>query len=367
MTATEPRADRAADRRLSALRERVADAELDGLLVSHAPNLRYLTGFGGSAGLLLVRPGDALLLVDSRYAEQAADEVGPAVEVRLAGDGLLDGLAAALEGRGTAVLGYEAHRVTVSEAGRLAEKAGGAEWREAGGLVEELRAVKDDAEIGSMGRAAEVACRALGEALEVVEEGMTEREVVAELEYRLRRAGSGPPAFDSIVAAGSRSALPHARPSDRALREGDLVLFDLGATVDGYCSDMTRTVTLGPAAPWQAEMHATVRAARDAAVEAVEPGRPARDVDRAAREVVDRRRDEGGFGHSVGHGLGLEVHEKPSLSSRSDDTLQAGNVVTIEPAVYLRGRGGVRVEDDVVVRDPPEVLTDGFRRDLLEI
>lgn len=361
MTVGTPRVGSPPSQRVRALRGRLSDEGLDALLVSHPPNLRYLSGFSGSAGLLLVDPEEALLLVDSRYEEQAEEEASDAVAVRLAEDGLVTGLAAEVTGRAELALGFEAHRTTVRRARRLAEETEGTEWRETDGLVEGIRARKDGAEIDLLREAGRVACRALDDALGLVEPGMTEREVVAELEYRLRRAGSGPPAFDSIVASGPRSARPHARPSERRLREGDLVLLDLGATVEGYRSDVTRTVVLGSPEPWQRRAHAAVRAARDAALSAVEPGRPAREVDEAARAALEDRSVEGAFGHSVGHGIGLEVHEEPSLSANSDDILQEGNVVTIEPGVYLRGRGGVRVEDDVVVGDRPDVLTDAPR------
>lgn len=366
MTAGATRAAAPSARRLDELRARLPEEELDALLVSHPPNFRYLTGFTGSAGLLLVDRERALLLVDSRYEGQARDEAGDGVEVRLAEDGLRDAVADELSGDRSGVVGYEAHRVTVRDARRLEEESAGAEWRETGGIVEELRARKEPGEIELLREAARVASRALVEVLGLVEAGATEIEVAAELDYRLRRGGTGPPAFDSIVASGARSALPHARPSGREIREGDLVLFDFGATVEGYCSDVTRTVVVGRARPWQREVHEAVRAARGAALSAVEPGRPAADVDAAARAALEERSVEGAFGHSVGHGIGLEVHEKPSLSGRSDDILHAGNVVTIEPGVYLHGRGGVRLEDDVVVGERPEVLGH-LSRDLVEI
>lgn len=366
MTAAEGTPTSASRRRLEALRARLAEEELDALLVSHPPNVRYLTGFVGSAGLLLVRGRGALLLVDSRYDEQAREQAGADVEVRLAEDGLLEGVADGLSSAAEGAVGFEAHRLTVRDARRLREKAPDPAWRETDGLVEEIRSRKDPSEIALLRTAAELACRTLPEVLELVGPGVTERELAAELDYRLRRAGSGPPAFDAIVASGPRSALPHARPSDRAIRDGDLVLFDFGATVEGYCSDLTRTVAVGSAGPWQRRIHRSVRAARDAALAAVEPGRPASDVDAAARAALEDREVEGAFGHSVGHGIGLEVHEMPSLSRKSDDILHEGNVVTIEPAVYLRGRGGVRLEDDVVVGERPEVLGD-LGRDLVEI
>jgi Xaa-Pro aminopeptidase len=367
VTARATREETRSARRLGSLRARLSEEGLEALVVSHPPNLRYLTGFAGSSGLLLVERERALLLVDSRYDEQARDEAAGEVEVRLADDGLREGLAGELPGAGVGAVGFEAHRTTVRGARRLREEADGVSWRETDGLVEEIRARKDDHEVGLLRDAAGVACRALEQVLALVEVGATEAEVAAELDYRLRLGGTGPPAFDSIVASGPRSALPHARPSDRAIREGDLVLFDFGATVEGYCSDVTRTVVVGAPRRWQRRVHGAVRAALEAAVSAVEPGRPAAEVDAAARTALEERSvEEGAFGHSVGHGIGLEVHEKPSLSRESDDILQAGNVVTIEPGVYLRGRGGVRLEDDVVVGDGRDVISDASR-DLVEI
>lgn len=359
---TPPAAGVARGRRLGALRERIEEEELDGLVVMHPPNLRYLSGFSGSAGLLLVLDGRTVLLVDGRYDQQAREEVAGAVEVRGAADGLREALAAILDGvGGTPRLGWEAHRLTVSRAARLRESAGGVDWRDTTEMVEGIRASKDEDEIRRIAHAGDVATRALEEVLPVVEEGVSERALVAELEYRLRAAGSGTPAFPSIVASGPRSALPHARPGERRIREGDLVLFDFGATVEGYCSDLTRTVVLGPAAPWQREIQEAVRAARDAALDALRPDREAREVDAAAREVLEDRGFGEDFPHSTGHGLGLEVHEGPSLSRKSDEILRDGNVVTIEPGVYLRDRGGIRLEDDVVVGPEPRVLTEAPR------
>lgn len=358
--------------RLRSLRQRLEPEDLDGLLVTHPPNVRYLSGFGGSAGILLVGGDRALLVTDARYGEQAEEEVAEDVEVRVVRDGLVSGLGTALEeagttGAGPLRLGVEAHRLTVSRLRELEEEMEDVEWGETTDLVEELRARKDAGEMERLEEAARVASRAFEAVLRVVEEGMTEAEVVAELEFRLRKAGSGPAAFESIVAAGPRSALPHARPSSRRIREGDLLLFDFGATVDGYRSDLTRTVVVGEAAPWQREAHEAVREALEAATSAVAAGRPARDVDARAREILEERGFGDAFTHSTGHGLGLEVHEKPSVSRKSDDILQAGNVVTIEPGVYLRGRGGIRLEDDVAVEEAGARVLTGAPRHLREL
>lgn len=355
-------------RRLTALRGSLADEELDGLLVSHPANIRYLSGFSGSNGLLLVRDPSVVLVTDSRYREQAEEETPPPVSVRSASDGLLSGLTEILEGGSArARLGFEADRVTVRRARELEERLQEIGWSGTSGLVEELRERKDAGERARIRRAAKVACDALANTLPVIEEGQSEREIVAELEYRLRLRGSGPPPFQSIVASGPRSSLPHARPGERRLREGDLLLFDTGATVEGYCSDLTRTVVLGSASRWQREVHAAVLAARNAAVALLAPGRATREVDRAAREALRETGWDDHFGHSTGHGIGLEVHERPRLHRDSEQTLREGNVVTIEPGVYLPGRGGIRVEDDVLVEEGGgRVLTD-HPRGLVEL
>jgi len=362
------------EERVRGLRARVAESGLDAFLTCEAIHLRYLAGFTGSSGCLLVTPDRLGLLTDSRYEEQAREELArDPVELRITTDGTREALARLVRewllpgdgGSGEDAaprVGIEDERLTVAALRRLREAVPEVGWEPAGEPVERLRAMKGSLELDRLRRAAAMAGRALESTLERVEEGMTERELVAELEYRIRTEGSGPPAFDSIVASGPRSALPHAEPSGRELREGDLLLLDLGATCEGYRSDVTRTVVLGPASEWQRDLHDAVRAAQRAAREAIAPGVEAREVDRRARETLGERGLADRFGHSTGHGVGLEVHEAPSLSRESDDILQEGHVVTVEPGAYLPGRGGVRIEDDVVVgRDGPGVLTDSPR------
>jgi len=354
--------------RLDRLRGRLSAESLDGLVTGHPPNVRYLSGFTGSSGLLAILPDRAVLITDFRYEEQAGSELSPSFELEIARDGGF-GLLGELLGAGGAGLrlGFEAEHVTVRDHGLLEEKASGPEWTATSDLVEALRARKDAAELALLGRAADVACRALARTLEAVEAGMTELEVTAELEHDLRSEGSEGPAFETIVAAGPRSALPHARPSERPLAGGDLLLIDFGAVIGGYRSDITRTFVLGPSAPWQEEVHAAVLAARKAALEAARPGVPARDVDAATRDSLEAAGFGERFGHATGHGIGLEVHEGPGLSRRSDAILREDHVVTIEPGVYLPGRGGVRVEDDVVLGAGGARLLTDFPADLREL
>lgn len=360
---TDPRPDR-----LLRLGERLRAASLDGLLVGHLPNIRYLTGFSGSSALLIaLRGGDVHLLTDFRYEEQAREECPSGVSIRITRDGLFQALGELLEGGVPRRLGFEAAYLSVRDRRELGERCGRATWEDAPAAIEEMRVRKDREELELIRSAVSIAEQALEETLGLVREGASERELAAELHYRLRIAGSGPLPFDPIVAGGPRSALPHAEPGARAVVEGDLLLFDFGATAGGYCCDVTRTVTLGVAREWQREIHRAVLEARAAALSVIAPGRPGRAVDRAARRALDDRGWGERFGHSTGHGIGLEVHEAPRLARRSKDVLVTGNVVTVEPGVYLPGRGGVRIEDDVWVDDEgPRVLT-RFSRDLLEL
>lgn len=340
---------------------------MDGLLVAHPPNLRYLCGFTGSAGMLLIDAERSLLVTDGRYAEQAEAEVVGPVEVAVTGEGLA-GEAAARAGRwGLDAVGVESLHTTLRDLERLRERGESIRWTGVGGWTEEERSRKEPGEVDAIERAACLAEEVLGAFLQEVEPGSTEGELAARLDFLLRSAGSEGTAFDTIVAAGPRSALPHARPSGRAVVEGDLLLVDFGAVVDGYCSDVTRTVTVGTARPWQVELHEVVLAAQEAALGALATGTECRAVDRAAREVLEEAGYADAFLHGTGHGLGLEVHEEPRLHRSSEARLAPGHVVTVEPGAYLRGRGGVRIEDDVALESGgPRRLT-GFSRELMEL
>ena len=344
-TAAEIRRDR-----ITKLRIELVNHGLDAALLTHGPNVRYLSGFSGSSGMLVVLPEEAGLITDFRYEQQAGEEVDGVAEVLVARDGLSSMLAERLKDRSQVrKVGFEAGYVSVRDRRELGERCASVVWDDLPQTVERLRTIKDAAELASIDQAVQVAERALEKTLATVEEGVTELELAAELNHRLALQGSTGEPFETIVASGERTALPHASPSERRLREGDLLLLDFGATVDGYCSDITRTVVLGTPSPRQREIHARVLEAQEAALAAIWPERTAADVDRAARASLEAAGLGDRFGHSVGHGIGLEVHEGPRLYRKSKDTLEAGNVVTVEPGVYLAGEGGVRVEEDVVV------------------
>jgi Xaa-Pro aminopeptidase len=359
------------DRRLErqGVLTRALEAEgLDRLLVTHLPNIRYLTGFTGSAALLLVGQGSTILISDFRYAAQAPAEVGPAAEVEIDQRSVWERLGRLLSTTdSTGSLGVEAHALTVRDAERLSglTRARVVSTTE---LVERQRAMKSPEEVAAIRAAAELAQDALAEVLPTVRVGQAEREVAAALETSLRRKGSEWHPFPTIVASGPRSALPHARTSGRTIAAGDLLLIDFGAQVDGYCSDLTRTMVVGARADErQRIVHGLVQEAQRRAIEHLRAGMSAREGDALARDVLTTRGLGEAFGHSLGHGLGLEVHEAPRVAANSEAALPAHAVVTVEPGVYFPGWGGVRLEDDVYLGPQgAERLSDG-RTELLEL
>lgn len=331
--------------------------KLEGLIVSSAANLRYLTGFTGSNGLLLLWREGAALFTDPRYALQASEECDCAV--RVARGPLYAALMKAAARRRLGRLGFEGERLSFHGYERLRDALPlGGTLEPVAGLVEGLRMVKSPAEIERIRRSAMVAAEAYQRAIRRARPGLAECELAAEIETQMRRLGAEGAAFETIVAAGARSALPHARPTANALGHNQLVLVDMGASREGYASDMTRMAFLGKPGQKIRWLYAAVLEAQLAAIQAVRAGVPAGRVDRAARQVLRARGLERAFVHSTGHGLGLEIHEPPRLGRREKTPLEAGMVVTIEPGAYLEGLGGIRIEDTVVVTSSGcEVLT----------
>ncbi|MBC7105608.1 MAG: aminopeptidase P family protein [Firmicutes bacterium] len=334
--------------RIEALRARQAAEGLEGFLVTRPENLRYLTGFTGSVGALLVTPRTCLLMVDFRYLEQARREC-PGVEIAYLPRRFWSGVAGHLRDAGLKSVGCEGDFLTWQQVQALQREAGNVELRPVVGLVEGLRLVKDEEEIAYLERAVALAEEGFRAALPLFRPGASEAEAALGLEVAIRRAGAERVPFEIIVASGPRAAWPHARPSDRVMEPGDLVIVDFGAVYRGYCADLTRTLVVGRPRPEDEELYALVRRAQLAGLEALRPGAAAREVDRAVREVIAAAGHGDDFGHSTGHGLGLAVHEDPRLAETEEGVLAAGMVVTVEPGVYLPGRGGVRIEDPVVV------------------
>ena len=358
--------DRRAERQ-AAVRLAFEDEGLDGLLVTHLPNIRYLTGFSGSAALLLIRTDATTLITDFRYAVQAPAEAGEAAVVEIDQRSVWERLGRVLGASPVGTLGLEAHHLTLRDAERVGS-LGRSRLLPTVDLVERLRVVKAPEEVVAIRAAADLAQAALAEVLPSIRVGQTELEVAAVLEAALRRRGSEWHPFPTIVASGPRAALPHARTSPRAIAAGDWLLLDFGAQVDGYCADLTRTVVVGARADErQRTVYELVRAAQRRALDHLRAGMTGREGDALAREVIAARGFGDAFGHSLGHGLGLEVHEAPRLAPTAETALPLHAVVTVEPGVYLPGWGGVRLEDDVHLGpDGAEVLSDG-RTELLEL
>ncbi len=342
--------------RLERLRELLGQAGCEALLVSDLANVRYLTGFSGSAGLLLVKAEEAVLVTDGRYKDQAQDELArsgaEASSVARKAQAQLELLGQL--SRGAVSLGLEAEHVSWAKQRRWAEGwAKGLDLVPTSGLVEALRAHKDPGEIARIATAAAIADEALARVRPMLEERPTEVEVATALDAEMRRLGAEGPAFETIVATGPSGAEPHHHPSDRRVSANDLVVLDFGARVDGYHSDMTRTIEVAPGEvdPKLRRMAAVVLASQDAGLSAVRDGVRASEIDRACREVVEAAGMGELFVHGTGHGVGLEIHESPSVAGLSDDILSCGQVVTVEPGVYVPGLGGARTEDTVLVTE----------------
>jgi Xaa-Pro aminopeptidase len=340
--------------RIEALLAELRSHELEALLVANGANLRYLTGFTGSNGLALIDAGAKArhrFFTDFRYATQSAEQVPDLYEREIVRDDMFEAMAHALPGGGR--LGYDDASTSVKQHARLHELIG-ASWElvGCGGTVEALREVKSTAEVQAIAAACELADEALRQTLQRGLVGRSEREVAIELELAMRRLGAQAPSFPSIVAGAAHGALPHAQPRDAAIVRDTLVTIDWGASLDGYCSDCTRTFATGEPGEPARQSYALVLEAQEAALAAVRAGVTGREVDAVAREIIEAAGHGEHFGHGVGHGVGLEIHEGPRLSrTAGEEPLRPGNVVTVEPGVYLPGRLGVRIEDLVVVRE----------------
>ncbi|NLA34453.1 MAG: aminopeptidase P family protein [Actinobacteria bacterium] len=348
--------------RIGRLRERLATERLDALLVTNLTNIRYLSGFTGSAGLMLISGDDAVLVTDGRYGEQAPAQVeraGAPTRVEINGDKQTELIARLLNEARLSRLGLEADAVTWAAQRRYATAFDGVELVASSGAVEALRLTKDVGELDRMLRAAAIADAAFAEVRPLLGEvldgrSLTEVEFGFALDTAIRRLGAAGNSFETIVASGPNGALPHARPTDRPLERGDLVVVDFGARVDGYCSDMTRTVAIGTDGDLSEQklaMVEAVAAAQRAGVEAVGAGVSVKAVDEACRSLLTEAGLAEHFTHGTGHGVGLDIHEAPRVSKLADATLSPGFVVTVEPGVYIAPHGGVRIEDTVVVTE----------------
>lgn len=353
--------------RLDGLQSRLGEEQLDGLLVTNLTNVRYLTGFSGTNGQVLVTGDRRIFLSDPRYRERASALV-QAADIEIYPNRVADSLASMLAPTAGKRLGVEGKTMTIAERDDLQERLGGVELVTTTGLVEDMRRVKEPAEVDLIRAAVALGDRAFDHLLERLTPGLTERQFALEIEVTMRQWGAEDVSFPPIVGSGPLSAHIHHTPGERELQKGDLVLLDFGCRWQGYCSDLTRTVVLGPATDEQSHMYDLVLAAQRRGIEAVAPGRRGQAVDAQARAVIEGAGSGELFGHGLGHGVGLDIHEAPRLHRISEDTLVEGDVVTVEPGVYLPGRGGIRIEDCVLVTDDgAEVLGSAPKDELIEL
>jgi Xaa-Pro aminopeptidase len=336
--------------RLTMLRRAMRAQGLDAMLISSPPAIRYLSGFAGSYGLCVVTQRHAWLLTDSRYRLQLAEELRafrPLVIRESFGDTIArNGLL-----RRCRTAGVEERHLTLAEFRSLRKKLGSCLLKPAGAILSVLMSRKDSEELLHLRKAVEITDGVLCDVIKLIRPGVREHDLAAEISYRQRRAGAEGDAFDVIVASGPRSALPHARPTARKVRNGEIVLLDFGCVVKGYHSDMTRTVILGRATRAFQEAYRVVLRAQEMGIAALEPGTAGREIDALVRDQIAREGFRRFFPHSLGHGVGLRVHETPWLGPRSKDILETGNVVAVEPGIYLPGRGGIRIEDMVLITE----------------
>jgi Xaa-Pro aminopeptidase len=337
--------------RVDTLRARFAALGVDAFLVTFGPHLRYLSGFSGSAGAGLVTARGLHFFTDGRYAEQITKEVrsGWKHHVSPASGSLFQLIRDSGTVRNGMRVGFDGNTLLYQEFRTLRKLFPAARFLPKADVIEPIAAVKDDAEIRAIRKAVAITDRTFGDILPMIKPGVRESEIAAEISYRQRRHGAEKDAFDTIAASGPRSALPHGHASSRKIARGELLTLDFGCVVDGYHSDMTRTVGVGRLPAEAKKIYALVLEAQAAAVDAARAGMKTRDLDATARTIIDAAGHEKHFQHSLGHGIGLQIHEAPRISVQSRAVLEAGNVVTIEPGVYIPGLGGVRIEDDVVI------------------
>ena len=336
--------------RVNRLRARLPEARDTAMIVASDVNRRYLSGFSGTSGVLLLSGERAALLTDFRYQEQAPQQaIG--FEVVIHGPDMKAKIAEVLGAWGISQLLFEDSHVTHAEHAAWVKALEPIALAPAGGIIEELRQIKDADELAIMQEAADVADRAFSHVLGLIKPGVTEMDIAAELEMFMRKSGASGPSFDTIVASGERSAMPHGVASSRTVGAGEFVTLDFGAYYRGYCSDLTRTVFVGQPTDKHREIYAIVKEAQQYALDHLKPGMTGREGDALTRDIIARYGYGDNFGHGTGHGLGMDIHESPRLSATCDTVLQPGMVVTVEPGIYLPGFGGVRIEDDVVMTD----------------
>lgn len=334
--------------RIRKLREKIKKEGLEAALILKPVNIRYLTGFTGDAGFVILNTSQAVLYTDFRYIEQAQKEVIQGVEVEEHGYPLDDFMAERIEDLGLSKVGIEEKYMSVELYRKLKERFRG-DFSGIDGYISDMRAKKDEGELASIKRAQEIADRAFEHICGLIKPGIKERDIAAELEYFIKKSGASGMSFPTIVVSGANGSLPHGQPTDKEIKRGEFVTLDFGCVVEGYCSDMTRTVAVGDVDSEMKKVYETVLAAQTAAIDKIKSNMLLKDADAIARDVIKEAGYGSYFGHSLGHGVGLEIHEEPSMGPRSEGLLLPGMVVTVEPGVYIPGRFGVRIEDMVFI------------------
>ena len=337
-------------KRIEKLREKMKEKDIKNFLVTKRENLRYLTSFTGTAGKLLLTEDENLFITDFRYLDQA-DEQTEGCKIEEISSNFMSGFSDLLNRKGIKNLTFEAEDINYKTYQDFEEKLDLDDLKSVEGVVEELRLIKEDEEIEKIIKAVEIADKGFEFLLDFIEPGRTEKEIALELEFFMKREGGEANAFDFIVASGKRGALPHGVASSKVVENGELITIDFGTVYQGYHSDITRTIALGEVSDKQKEIYNIVLEAQKKVIEEIKAGMTGVEADKIARDFIAQAGYEDNFGHGLGHGLGLEIHESPRLSKTSDSTLEKGMVVTDEPGIYISGFGGVRIEDDLVITE----------------
>ncbi len=351
--------------RLKQVLDKMEEKKLECLLISSPSNIFYLTGFDSDESYIVIKDKKAYLLTDFRYYDHAVEKVEDFEVLNYNERGFIPTIAAIIDG--ASIVGFEEEHLRVKAYKHLEIEFSGLRWQASSGLVEEIRRIKDKTELKKITKACEITDYVFSEILSRIQPGMTEKEIAARIDYLLVASGADEPAFSTRVIGGGRTAFPHVKPSAYPLNEGDLILLDFGASWGGYKADMTRTLVLGQANPRQRELYETVHHAYLQSLASLKPGLLGKEVDKAARDIIDEAGFRKEFGHALGHGLGLEIHEAPRLSILSEEILEANMVVTLEPGIYLPGTGGLRIEDTFMISHKGAMAMTKSDRELIEI
>lgn len=350
--------------RIRKVQEKLQELKLDGFLVTNPPNVRYLTGFSGSSAICLIGEDRKLFITDSRYKDQSHEEVR-GLKILIAKDGIFEELEKQKIFRGMRRVGIEGNHLSYSEYQKFRKAFRHIRFVPHADVVESISLIKEKEEIDLIKAAAAISDKVFDKVLEILKPGIREIDVSAEISYYHKKFGAERDAFEPIVASGPRGALPHGVASRKKIRKGELVTLDFGCSYGGYCCDITRTVAVGEPHRKLREVYEVVRDAQLRAIDAAQTGTTAKELDAVARSFITKKGYASFFGHSLGHGIGLQVHEPPRISWQSSYRLQAGNVITIEPGIYLPGLGGVRIEDDVVIMNGKNLVLNKAPKDLI--